>query len=226
MRLLVLESVSVTSHYNFIPTIASTRLAALITLILVAGSAFAPAQAPQPRDPDLCNAITDQRMRARCYETLKVFDNQAEGYRAELPGGWHLSRTQNANGGAELVSVMHAADFRKSDLNLAGILLQCVGGPIDVLIVVIQPYPPRAIIDVTLKFDDAAGSFHRGSVIPPGVLVHLPADVASSLLQRERSAKALSVQLVYEKKSETKGVVELAGFSEAIDALKSQCHAP
>ena len=195
----------------------------IAAFIFMTGFAFVQAQALEPRGADLCKAIPDQGMQARCYETLNAFGNQREGYRAELPGGWHLSKMQNANGGPDVVSVLHAADFRNSDLNLAGILLQCAGGPVNVLLVVIQPYPPGTTIDVTLKFDNASGFTYLGSVVPPGIMIGLPAEAAASLLRRERSAEELRVQLSYEKGSDIKGIVKLVGFAGAIDALKAMC---
>src|ERR1700693_2974249 len=104
-----LKSAFMTDCCDFIPVVAGARPVILAAFIFMTGFAFVQAQALEPRGADLCKAIPDQGMQARCYETLNAFGNQREGYRAELPGGWHLSKMQNANGGPDVVSVMHAA---------------------------------------------------------------------------------------------------------------------
>lgn len=209
-----------------VQTTAALRLAVLTAFILINGFAFAEAQRPVSAGDDFCKMVTDQRVRSRCYETLNAFGDQAEGYRALLPGGWHLRRTQNTGGGVDFISVTHAADSRKSGHNLAGIIFQCAGGSLDVLMVVIQPYPSRATIDVTLKLDDEPVSSYRGSVVSPGVIIRLPQEAAVSLLRRERSTKELGVQLSYASEPSTKGVVDLIGLAEAVDALTPTCRLP
>ncbi len=39
---------------------------------------------------------------------------------SQLPGGWRLVKTPDPSGGPDAVSVLHAADTTKSDLNFAG----------------------------------------------------------------------------------------------------------
>jgi hypothetical protein len=226
MRLLVSKTILMTHRCGGILTVARARTAVLPALILLAGCAAARAQAPEPPGTDLCKAIPDHQMRARCYGMLNAFGNQAGGYRAELPSGWHLSGTQDANSGASLFSLMHAADFRKSDLNFAGIVLRCASGPIEVLLAVIEPYPPRARVNVTLKLDETPELSFVGNVVPPGAMIRLPPEGAAYLSQRIHSVRELRVQLFYEKKLETKGAVDLVGFSDAIDSLKSKCPIP
>ena len=67
---------------------------------------------------------------------------QASG--SELAGGWHFVRTHNPNGGTETISIMHAADTSRSDLDLAGIMIRCSDSGAEVVVVTLPALPFRA----------------------------------------------------------------------------------
>jgi hypothetical protein len=201
------------------------RLVALAVFVFIGTLTVARSQPLGLRD-EFCESIADQRLRAQCNATIRAPGIAANAFRTELPNGWRLIRTASAGRGTDIFSITRAADSLESDLNLAGILLQCAAGPFDALIVVIQPYPPHSSINVALKVDDAPWVSYLGSVIPPGVLIRLPAEAMASLLPLGWRAEELNVQLAYGKESETKGVVRLAGLAKATEALRSICGPP
>ena len=77
----------------------------------------------------------------------------ADANRSALPGGWHLIRTKNPNGGPDAVSVSHTADVIRSDLDFAGVMLRCGQKDIEVIVVAVTPFSPRAKTEVTVRVD-------------------------------------------------------------------------
>jgi hypothetical protein len=207
-------------------TMSNFRLTASVAAFILAGIVPTPSQRLEPPvDNDACRAIMDHNMQLRCYEMSNALGNQMNAQRTDLLNGWRLVRIPNARGGADAVSITHSADLQKSDPNLVGIVLRCEGGPIDVLLVVIEPYPPQAAIDLTIKVDGSTALTFRGSVIHPGVMIRLPNEIATSIIQRGRSADELSVRMEYGNTRPVAGIVKLAGFAGAIEALTKLCQA-
>src|ERR1700722_6487544 len=119
------------------------------------------------------------RMPAICLAWLIAFsttaNSAADANRSALPAGWHLIRTKNPNGGPDAVSVSHTADVIRSDLDFAGVMLRCGEKDIEVIVVAVTPFSPRAKPEVTVRVDAKEWRF-SAQVIPPGAEFQLPVE--------------------------------------------------
>ena len=160
-----------------------------------------------------------------CLVWLVVFATTAtpaaEANRSALPGGWHLIRTKNPNGGPDAVSVSHTANVIRSDLDFAGVMLRCGQKDIEVIVVAVTPFSPRAKTEVTVRVDAQEWRF-AAQVIPPGAELQLPVEAARLASGSWRSARELTVQVVSQEQSFT-GVVGIEGIGEALAALRAYC---
>ena len=69
---------------------------------------------------------------------------QAQPSAGRSTGTWRLVRTPNPRGGPDAVSIMQTAEPMRSDLDLAGLMLRCAERDIEVVVVLLKPFPPRA----------------------------------------------------------------------------------
>jgi hypothetical protein len=135
---------------------------------------------------------------------------------------WKLARANGPQDGETYVSIMKTADTMRSDPDFAGLMIRCAPkGKIDVLIVLIQPFPPQSHPQVTIS---SGGSFQvfEGAMTAAGAAVVLPNEAALLAQGPWQTLPSLSV-LVKENRSEIKGVVILDGLREAYDLLTSSC---
>ncbi len=144
-----------------------------------------------------------------------------DAQRSALPGGWHLIRTKNPNGGPDAVSVSHTADVSRSDIDLAGILVRCGEKDTEVIVVAVTPFPPRAQPEVTLGVNAQEWRF-KAQVISPGAELLLPPEAIRLALGSWQSASELVVKVVAPELSFS-GVVSIAGMAEALAALAASC---
>src|SRR5580700_6580223 len=102
-----------------------------------------------------CPTIEDSASRMQCYEhfSLDVAQAGAQAWPA-ADDAWRLVRTPDPAGGRDAVSITRTADVSKSDLEFAGLMLRCGERSVEVLIVMVRAFPPRAHPKVKL----AAGS--------------------------------------------------------------------
>src|SRR5260370_15241045 len=70
---------------------------------------------------------------------------------SQLPGGWRLVKTPDPSGGPDAVSVLHAADTTKSDLNFAGLTLRCGQTGIETLLILLEPLARGSQYGVLVK---------------------------------------------------------------------------
>jgi hypothetical protein len=183
---------------------------------------FANSQAIETSD-DTCRGISDLAMRKQCYATINALSSKSNSQGVTLLEGWQLIRTPDPRGGADTMSISHVADLQKSDPNLAGILLRCVDRQIELFMIVIEPYPPQITINLTLKLGNSAASAYRSSVIPPGVMVRLPAEAATAILDRRQQSDDLNVSIVSGTTQPTTGVIKLTGLEQALATLRTSC---
>jgi len=101
-------------------------------------------------------------------------------------------------------------------------MLRCgEGATTEVLVVLIEPLPPRTHPKVTVS-DGATTTKLTGSVVTPGPLVLLP-EKASALVERAwRSIPELAVAISEDHRS-LHGVIPLADISTAMRTLQSNC---
>ena len=83
--------------------------------------------------------------------------------------------------------------MRRSDLDLAGMMLKCGEHGTEVVVVALAPFPPRARPEVTIS---ALGKEWRFavSIVPPGAELLLPAEASHLAAGPWQSAPELSVQ--------------------------------
>lgn len=172
-----------------------------------------------------CPIIKDSASRMQCYEHFGLNVAQAG---AALGGpaaddAWRLVRTPDPAGGRDAVSVTRTADVTKSDLEFAGLMLRCGERSVEVLIVMVRAFPPRAHPKVKL----AAGSSTvelTASVVPPDVLLLLPSDATALATGGWQAATELSVT-VEDQQGAIRGFIPLTGIGHALALLRSNCPA-
>lgn len=139
------------------------------------------------------------------------------------PSGWHLLRTANPHGGPDAVSMSHTADITRSDLDLAGAMLRCGEKGIEIVIVVVTPFPPRARPDVTIGVDGKEWRFDA-RIVPPGAELLLPAEAMSLAAGPWQSAHELAVKVSSQEQS-FGGVIPIEGLADALATLAASCPA-
>jgi hypothetical protein len=160
-------------------------------------------------------------MRLRCYEDAPANSGAIKSQQEPVAGAWRLVRTPNPAGGHEAISIMQTADTARSDLDLAGLMLRCGDTAIEVVLVVIQPFPPRAHPKITVSAGPTTTQF-TGNVVPPGPLVALPLEAAALARGAWQSAKELRV-LIEDDGGTVRGVIPLAGLGPALALLQANC---
>lgn len=216
------------------PGLASPLFLAFAGLIgaavWMAGSFRASAQQNAPKSNfERCRGIQDPAARLRCYEDAASQPATTPQVLGPASGGWHLVRTRNPEGGKETVSIMQTADVTKSDIELAGLMLRCDAGGLEVLIALIRPLPPRAQPKVTLNANGNINDF-TANVVPPGIWLQLPAEAAALASGPWQAARELSVQIdPGHNAPETNaihGVIPLTGLEAALPVLRTNCLSP
>jgi hypothetical protein len=139
-------------------------------------------------------------------------------------GEWHLVHTRNPQGGADAVSIMHTADTSKSDLDLAGLMIRCAKGSVEVVIVLIRPLPFRARPPVEFGDSGNEASF-EGTVIPPGTAILLPREATALASGKWQALSELMIR-VEDGKNTIRGVVALSGLASAFKTLLASCPIP
>jgi len=135
---------------------------------------------------------------------------------------WKLARAKAPRDDETYVSIMKTADTMRSDLDFAGLMIRCAPkGKIDVLIALIQPFPPQSHPKVTISSGTSSQVF-EGAMTAAGAAVVLPDEAARLAQGPWQTLSSLSVS-VKENQSEIKGVVILDGLREAYNLLVGSC---
>lgn len=201
------------------------RRSVLIFLIAVAFgclllSGFALAQNPASSGP-ACETIADSKAHLHCYEMRSSrAAAQAMPPSRELSEGWRLVTTPNGQDGRAVVSVMRTADLARSDPDIAGLTLRCMGGNIEALLITLQSYPVRSHPKVTLKTGGVEQVF-MADVAPPGSALLLR-DAGVSVEKVWLTSPELAVRIEAEGQT-ISGVITLAGLRSALDRLRIGC---
>ena len=168
-----------------------------------------------------CRAIPDNAARLRCFENATPNPAQPAPISPRALDGWRLVRTPRPDGGGDVLSMMRTADMLRSDPDLAGMTLRCGQNGLEVLIIVIQPFPPRSRPQVTIGTVSQEFRFET-SVIPPGAAILLPNDAASLANGPWQSLKELPIK-VEQGETTIRGIVPLSGLTAAVQSLMTSC---
>jgi hypothetical protein len=144
----------------------------------------------------------------------------AETQPPKLASGWHLVRTANPRGGPDAVSISHTADITRSDLDLAGMMLRCGEKSVEVMIVVVTPFSPRARPNVSVGADGKEWKFDA-QVVSPGALL-LPVEATNLANGSWQQTRELSVKVTSQNQS-FGGVIPIEGLAEALATLDPNC---
>ena len=138
-----------------------------------------------------------------------------------LEGGWRLVWTKDPGSGTEAVSVMHAADTAKSDINLAGLNLRCGREGIEVVLIVLQTLPRASHPRVALATGSNRAEF-ESSVAQGGEVLLLPQAATDLAAGDWQKAAELSIEIATESNS-IRGIVPIGGLSAALRTLSQNC---
>jgi hypothetical protein len=138
-----------------------------------------------------------------------------------LDGGWRLVKTKDPGGHGEVVSAMGTVDTAKSDMNLAGMSLNCASGGIQIALIVLSALPRASHPKVTLtagsnrtEFEGAVTQSGEGLLLPPAV---------SNLVSRDwQNEPELSIEITT-KSNPIRGILPLRGISSALRSLSRSC---
>lgn len=193
--------------------------------MVTAAAGTAQGAAPQARAGvviERCRTIADRAARLGYERAAAELDRTAQT--ASPPGGWRLVRTLNPRGGKDAVSIMRTADLLRSDADFAGLMLRCGERDLEVLVVLIQAFPPRAHPQVTVS--GGATSLRLTAVVaPPGTALLLPPDAEALATGPWRELKEISLA-VEDDRTVIRGVVPLDGLRAALQSLRANCPSP
>lgn len=134
---------------------------------------------------------------------------------------WRLVRSDGTNAAPSASAILHTADFDRSDPRLAGLMLRCGSQGIETVIVVVEPFPPRAQPQIILRTPDQESRF-IGTIIPTGAGVRLPSDATGLIIGPWHKAREVEIK-VADGDAVINGVVALTGLSEALQSLNAEC---
>ena len=140
---------------------------------------------------------------------------------SELAGGWRFVRTHNPNGGPEAISIMHAADTSRSDLDLAGIMIRCSDSAAEVVVVTLPALPFRAQPRVAFGKPGNEIQF-EAKVAPPGTAIFLPNNATTLVSGPWQTLDDLFIRIDHDQ-STIRGVVKLTGLEQALKQLNASC---
>jgi hypothetical protein len=153
-----------------------------------------------------------------------ISGNLSNGDPMEATGrthSWHLVRSAGENAESGASAILHTADFERSDPRLAGLMLRCGRQGIETVIVVVEPFPPHARPQITLRTPGQESRF-VGTIIPTGAGIRLPSDATGLVTGPWHTARELEIK-VAEGDADIDGVVALPGLSEALETLNAEC---
>ena len=168
-----------------------------------------------------CLLASDQPARLNSFEEARPYSAQSAILAAASGGTWRLVRTPNPRGGPDAVSIMQTADADRSDIDLVGLTLRCSNTGLDVLVVLLKPFPPRTHPKVKLTIGGTTVHL-EATVVPPGAAISLPAEAAMLVKGSWQSSSELAIE-VKDDSNATRGVISLEGLGPALSLLTSNC---
>jgi hypothetical protein len=144
-----------------------------------------------------------------------VGDNSSPQYSTDAfraPGSWRLVRNPSE------AAALHTADFERSDPRWAALMLRCGREGVEAVVVVVEPFPPHARPQITLRAPGQKSQF-IGTIISTGAGIRL----ATSLVTGPwRTPPDLEIKLTAGAAA-IDGVVALSGLPKALHSFKADC---
>lgn len=186
------------------------------------------AESPPPIAPaktiESCRFIPDAIARLKCFEEAA---SSLAAPASPLPSqnhvrsGWRLVRTPGAKPGGEVITMMRTAELLRSDPAFGGLALHCGESGPEILIIVLEPFPPRSKPQIEIG-GQASGGVFEASVLPGGAALLLPGAATALVNGPWQALSELSVK-VENAGSAIQGVVALSGLKEALDTITTVC---
>jgi hypothetical protein len=136
-------------------------------------------------------------------------------------GGWRFVRLPSTPDTTSAVAIMHAPELSSSDLNFAGLMFRCSKNNMQVMIALVEPFPPRSQTQVTIA-SGARETKLTGTVIGPGLAILLPPEATVLAETAWRSLDRISI-VVEKDDTKLKGAVALTGLPAALQKLRENC---
>jgi hypothetical protein len=89
-------------------------------------------------------------------------------------GSWRLVQSATATAAKGEAAILHTADIERSDPHLAGLMLRCGREGVEAVVVVVEPFPPHARPQITLRTPGPESQF-IGTIISTGAGIRLRA---------------------------------------------------
>ena len=201
----------------------SILIAAVLFAIALQNTQVFPADpaSSASRTIESCRTITDAALRLRCFEDVTSDRTQPSSASPKNLDGWRLVRTPGPKGGGDVISMMRTADMLRSDPDFAGLSLHCGQKGPEILVIVVQPFPPRSQPRVTLGSTVNEAHF-EASVLPSGAALLLP-DHAMALANGPwQSLVDLPIK-IEDGDTTIRGVVPLSGLNTVLQTLMASC---
>jgi hypothetical protein len=189
-----------------------------MSLVCVASPAPSAANAQES-----CQTIPENAARLRCFENAASGRAQPASTNPKSVEGWRFVRMPNPAGGDDAISIMRTADALRSDPDFAGLTVLCGQKGLEILVIVVQPFPPRSRPSVTLGSPNSEFRF-EASVVPPGAALRLPGEALALAKGPWQSLQELPVK-VEQGETTIRGIIPLSGLSAALQTLLASCFA-
>jgi hypothetical protein len=201
-------------RYRVLMTISALALGQITQITI--SSPFALASAASGLD---LTAMGNTAVRAAAGKAMPIADRPPIS--SPSLGGWRLVRTTYPDGRDEAVSIMHTADALRSDPDFAGLTVLCGQHGLEILVILIEPFPPRSRPSITLGA--AKNEIHfEASVVPPGAAILLPDDAVALAKGPWQTLQELPITVELGKTT-IRGVVPLSGLGAALQTLMAGC---
>ena len=170
---------------------------------------------------ETCRSIRDDGARLRCFEGALPSANARTAPNSNAGADrWKLVQSRRPDGVGD-VAMMHTADTLRSDADFAGISFHCSEKGLELLLIVVRPFPPRTRPHVVLGGTPHATEF-VASVLPSGGALLLPPE-AMELANGPWQAQADLTVTIEGSDTPIRGAVPLKGLSTALKTLKANC---
>lgn len=198
---------------------AIVAAAVLVTAIFGAElPGLAQSASPPLKTIESCRAIPTDAERLRCFEDA-TSNFKEPPTSPKTADGWRMVRTPGPKPGTDVISMMRTADLLRSDPQFAGLSLHCGENGPEVLIITVEPFPPRSRPRVTI-----GEAQFEASVLPSGAALMLPPQAMTLATGSWQSQSSLAIK-IEEGGSTIRGVVPIGGMSAALNTLSASCTA-